>query len=180
MGWVELGGIPWETISDGLDDEVLHGEVYGDSGRSLEYRFSSDGPKVEFDVKDVVDPTLHLTANADSVGGVLTLNLNTKGYGGDPKSRHPDMYAGNFVGNVLRILRRREIVPHTFEGVWSNINGYNDNYRQFYEVYDRKKDNRVDAARATWSGRTLGRYFPRINNTSVLIEPAQVLVSFKQ
>lgn len=180
MGRLESCGIPWETILDELEEDKLRGEFSGGSGRPMEYRFGIEGTKAELNINDLEDPTLHLTANADSIGGVLTLNLNTKGYKDDPELRHPDMYAGEFVGNALRILKRRGIVPCTFQGVWSNISGYRDNYHQFHRAYDKTKDNRAEAARETWSGRTLGRFFPHIRNANVSIEPAQILATFRR
>ena len=179
MGRAESGGIPWDTIYENIDDKKLKGEITGDSGRLLGYNYKTEGAKVEFEIRDMVDPTFHLTTNVDSIGGVLTLSLNTRDHD-DHDRRHPDMYAGGYVAHVLEILKRRSIVPCEFQGVWSDVIGYNDNYLQFHSIYDRKKDNRVDAARCTWSGRTLGRYFPNISYRDVSIEPAQVLAIFKR
>lgn len=175
----ERDGVPWETICDKIEDGKPEGNVRGYSRKLLHYSYEEDDGRILFEIQDKKKPVYHQRITADLYGDTFTLALRTKGCEDDETLRHPDMRGKEFVRNSLRLLLGKTgSTPRTFIGVWCNATGYDDNYIAFMRSYKTGRHT-VDAAKRTWSGRTLGEYgYQPKHERDIIITPGQIIATF--
>lgn len=141
-------GIPLSKLPE-KPSTIVAGGILSGSGRTLEYVISKD----RLGIRDIKNPKFHLFAKVED--SALSLDLRTKDktfWGGT--FRHPDLFASSFVGYAIIHFEKNGVTPTHFIGSWQESS---DNYNLFVAEY-RKSFDTVQAARATWSAKVLGRY----------------------
>lgn len=157
-------GIPFEDIFQSFAYGVTSGTVQSGSGAELRYDLDTQ----LLDVQDrlYVDRLMGASVKDGLVKFEIQsrrsrLDVIRKDFPWDP---HPDMFAHDFVGLSLDFFERNGIFVEACGGAWKpgSIN------HRVYEDELRTHNDRVAAAKATWSGRTFANYgFSEISHRDV-------------
>ena len=131
----------------------------------------------------IVHPQEILISASDGLGlhaflydyNTIGLSLHTKGYENDPKRRHPDLFAKEFIGEAIACLCKYNAHIRRVKGVWQKYNlQESDNARQFLALLPElektmsQKEAEEEAAKRTWTGgvvRALG--YTRVEHVSI-------------
>ncbi len=117
---------------------------------------------VEVSIKDIKDDYFYMLAT--NTAGILELSLITK----KGNLRHPDMKARQFIAFCLNHFSTTAFPIKAFRGIWYGEN--NVNYKKFRQIYE-LTDNKVVAAKYTWSGKTFISFgFTEISDGDVEIK----------
>lgn len=101
----------------------------------------------------------------------ITFGLQTirevNGNGQKITAKHPDMFAGKFIGIALSYFKGRGMDIWGCRGVWTPNS---DNYEFFMHEYQRSAD-KVLAAKATWSAKRFAEYgYDNIEEDDISLE----------
>lgn len=145
-------------VPDHLFSQRGRGEIKGLSGKTtLEYIIQDT--KVLIIDKD--DPALGFKAWVEN--DVLRFNIFTKGYQGQSKVRHPDLFATILAKRAYRLFQENNIAMDRLEANWTegegedNLKKYYATLQSLYSQYEQglitKDEMRKQAAKNTWTGR---------------------------
>lgn len=167
---IERGGLSLDEIFDRTDSGEPEGIIRGLSGRLLRYSVREQEYDADFSVRDdKLD--FYLETSVNLTGENFSHRLRTRGFQGNPNKRHPDFFAGEFVGDSLRIIRGRYgVAPTHFVGSLHGEQGISDVYDEFMRHYSVNKD-KVGAVGKTWIARRLTPHgFSQISPADVMVE----------
>ncbi len=121
--------------------------VRGGSGKELVCKFG--GRMVS--IVDIKDRRLHLSADVNVLD---SLHLGLSFCSVQEALVHPDFYPEEFIKLALQYFENKHVQIHEFAASWGT--GDKD-FDEFMEVY-KDTGNEKDAARQTWSGRTMAQH----------------------
>jgi len=95
--------------------------------------------------------------------GVLDLNIRTRPH--EKELPHPDFHAKRFISYALAHFESNGLKIHTFSGTWGEDS---TNFRQYHEARSHGLAP-AEAAKSTWSGRTMAQFgFTDIEDVDVV------------
>lgn len=159
-------GIPFGDLIDQFKAQGLHYGIFkSGSGTKIEFKYFDNS----IAVADLAHPDRGM--QAEVLNGVASFNLQTRGMVKDKLkdelNPHPDMFAAKFVRFALEYFETIGEEVEMCKGEWHFPS---DNWMTFMAEL-LTHENRVKAAKATWSGklfRSLG--FSRLRKSDISLE----------
>lgn len=132
-----------------LSSLANHTTPRGESGLPVSVKVA----RAELSIESTPRPDFLLSARVE--GDTLELNLRTelKNPSGHKEVYHPDMFARRFVDYAMQFFKANDVSVNNFQGMWQS---YSDNYAEFMKNV--KTMSPLEAARQTWTGRTMARH----------------------
>ena len=178
----ERGSVPWGEIFSRAETGEKEGIIHGKSGLPLRYVVSglNEFPPLTFSVREP-GSGLHLKAVTTPACGFFSLSMRTRGFNGCPEKRHPDMYAAQFVGHTLELVKDKQGVElDTYQALWHNIPLMADNYHGFFDGYRKTGDMTYAAEQGTWTGRVITALGFSVLESSIRVDDHRVIAYFKR
>lgn len=145
------------------------GEVLSESGNMIGWEIGRNSIRLDNYFRE-----RFFSLAADIDDGIVSFDLVTR-IGRLPPIRHPDFYAGAFVGCALNYF---ENSGHIIKGLSGSWFAESRNYREFYRYLKRTSDEHL-SARSTWTGKTYAKYgFSKIANLEYIEKPRRIDVLF--
>ena len=142
-------GIDFNQISNHDIRNVQTGYIVAGSGNNLYYKTASNFVYV-YDMYEGQPVRMKASTSLD---GKVAFDIRTKDF--KTVSKHPDMYAAQFIGFAFEYFINSGITPKGGRTTWQQ--GTSDNYQMFVDEYDKSKD-KIKAAKSTWTGKVLKNF----------------------
>lgn len=170
-------GIQMSQLFGRLHNGEAQGTLQTGSGRELRFF----GNSFLFNIRDNNVPSNYFMS-AVCEGRIISFNLRTvidllDSTGVKIRLRHPDMYAGKFVGSALDYFESCGNNISVCKSVW--LPPGSDNYDIFMKAFQKTGD-KLQAAKATIDAGILAKYgFHNIDEEGILMEPLSEINGFK-
>lgn len=168
-------GFDLESILDRIAKGQIEGDFVAESGRRLDYTSRKGYLNIEQPGYHLL-PERVLNAKLSPVG-VASFWVETADWDRKNPSlnQHPDLNAKKFIAAVLGWWEREGLPVNACKGFWSQ---WSRNFEEFFETYAEERNNKVEAAQNTWSGKIfMSHGFTSLTETDIEIKKLRLLVT---